>query len=105
MRKTGWCVSLLLMMFVTLRAVSAADHYVGHWALTLPDGRAGWLGVSEKEGELMASLLWGGGSVTPVIPTRAGRPAAHAHNHRGIGGIRTGRWSSIGSKFEIGTVT
>jgi len=66
MRKTGWCVSLLLLMFVTLRAVSAADHYVGHWALTLPDGRAGWLGVSEKEGELTASLLWGGGSVTPV---------------------------------------
>lgn len=39
---------------------------VGDWALTLPGGAAGWLGVEQKDGGLKASMLWGGGSVLPV---------------------------------------
>jgi hypothetical protein len=48
---------------------SAADGckaFLGSWALTLPDNRAGWLGVVEKDGHLEASLLWSGGSVLPL---------------------------------------
>ena len=47
-------------------AASTSNPFVGHWALTIPGGGAGWLGVAESEGKLSASLLWGGGSVLPV---------------------------------------
>ena len=47
-------------------AVNAGDSFVGHWALTIPGGGAGWLGVTENQGQLSASILWGGGSVVPV---------------------------------------
>jgi len=56
--------SLTLLLAVS---VSAADNpFVGHWALSLPDGRAGWLGVTHEKNYLDASLLWGGGSVVPL---------------------------------------
>jgi len=40
--------------------------FIGHWALTIPGGGAGWLGETESNGKLAASILWGGGSVVPV---------------------------------------
>jgi len=43
-----------------------AEPFLGRWALTLPDGRAGWLGVRQERNYLDASILWGGGSVVPV---------------------------------------
>lgn len=46
---------------------SAQDSpFIGRWALTLPDGGAGWLGVTRTNGYYDASILWGGGSVVPV---------------------------------------
>jgi hypothetical protein len=50
-------------------AVQAADEaqpYLGRWALTIPGGGAGWLGVTKEKGWYDASILWGGGSVVPV---------------------------------------
>lgn len=47
-------------------AADAPNPFVGHWALTIPGGGAGWLGVTENQGKLSANLLWGGGSVLPV---------------------------------------
>jgi hypothetical protein len=47
-------------------AATNSNPFVGHWALTIPGGAAGWLGVTESEGKLSASLLWGGGSVLPL---------------------------------------
>src|SRR3974377_1931808 len=47
-------------------AADSAKPFLGNWALTLPTGGAGWLGVTEWDGQLQASLLWGGGSVLPV---------------------------------------
>lgn len=45
----------------------AADNpFVGRWALTIPGGGAGWLGVEQKGETLSASVLWGGGSVLPA---------------------------------------
>jgi hypothetical protein len=55
--------------FALLLAVSAtaADNpFVGNWALSLPNGAAGWLGVTQEKNYLDASLLWGGGSVVPL---------------------------------------
>ena len=51
--------------------VSAADNpFIGRWALTIPGGGAGWLGVEEKDGALSSSVLWGGGSVVPTASTK-----------------------------------
>ena len=47
-------------------AAEGGNPYVGNWALTIPGGGAGWLGVNENQGKLSASVLWGGGSVLPV---------------------------------------
>jgi hypothetical protein len=43
---------------------------VGQWALTIPGGAAGWLGVEEQDGQPKASMLWGWGSVEPVASAR-----------------------------------
>ena len=51
---------------VSVFAAESADLYIGHWALTIPGGGAGWLGVEQKDGYLDGSILWGGGSVVPV---------------------------------------
>ena len=61
----------ILSAAVSAIATSAfsADHsnpFLGHWALTIPGGGAGWLGVTESQSKFSASLLWGGGSVLPV---------------------------------------
>ena len=48
----------------------AASPLVDRWALTIPSGGAGWLGVIEKDGALSSSILWGGGSVVPTQDTK-----------------------------------
>jgi hypothetical protein len=47
-------------------AFGADNPFLGRWALTIPGGGAGWLGIEEKAGKLQGSILWGGGSVVPV---------------------------------------
>lgn len=51
---------------LTSFAAEPIDPFLGRWALTIPGGGAGWLGVSNDQGFYDASLLWGGGSVVPV---------------------------------------
>ncbi len=67
----------LLARLITLLALGAcpllraADNpFVGRFALTIPGGGAGWLGIEEKDGALKGSILWGGGSVVPVTSTK-----------------------------------
>ncbi len=46
---------------------SAADNpFLGSWALTLPGGYPGWLGVTQEKDYLDATMLWRAGSVTPL---------------------------------------
>ena len=59
------CLALSLC-FVSVLAAQDVEPYVGRWALTIPGGGAGWLGVTQEKGYLDASILWGGGSVLPV---------------------------------------
>jgi len=69
MSKNVRCALILLALSVGCTVVFAAESanpYIGRWALTIPGGGAGWLGVEQKNGELVASILWGGGSVVPV---------------------------------------
>lgn len=64
----GICV---LAIGLTTAAVGAATHpWVGAWALTIPGGGAGWLGVEERDGQLQARMLWGGGSVFSLESAR-----------------------------------
>ncbi len=59
-------VLALSICCVSIYAAESAEPYIGRWALTIPGGGAGWLGVEQKDGYLDASILWGGGSVLPV---------------------------------------
>lgn len=61
--------SLLLSLAFTSFA-SADSAFTGRWALTIPGGGAGWLGVEEKGGAFSSSVLWGGGSVVPTTSTK-----------------------------------
>jgi hypothetical protein len=55
-------------LFSLAAPVSGAESnpFVGRWALTIPGGGAGWLGVTQEKGYMDGSILWGGGSVVPV---------------------------------------
>jgi hypothetical protein len=53
----------LCFICVSVSAAETANPFIGRWALTIPGGGAGWLGVEQKYGGLNASILWGGGSV------------------------------------------
>jgi hypothetical protein len=56
-----------LVVFVTpLFGADAGNPFLGRWALTIPDGGAGWLQVTKENGYYDGSILWGGGSVEPV---------------------------------------
>jgi hypothetical protein len=57
-------------MLVTMSVVAAENPFVGRWALTIPGGGAGWLGIVEEGAQLKGSILWGGGSVVPVASTK-----------------------------------
>ena len=64
-------LAALALMFFTGHAVAADNPFLGRWALTIPGGGAGWLGIEEKDGALKGSILWGGGSVLPVQTVKA----------------------------------
>src|ERR1700749_2658670 len=57
---------LILVLFASVTIACAATPFIGRWALTIPGGAAGWLGIEEKDGALRGSILWSGGSVLPV---------------------------------------
>ena len=55
-----------IALLLAISASAADNPFVGNWALSLPNGGAGWLGVTQEKNYLDASLLWGGGSVVPL---------------------------------------
>jgi hypothetical protein len=57
---------ILVTAWLPARAAESANPFIGNWALTIPGGGAGWLGVKDNNGKLEGSILWGGGSVVPV---------------------------------------
>jgi len=56
----------LSILCAPLLAGQGNNPFIGRWALTIPGGGAGWLGVTQEDGYLDSSLLWGGGSVLPT---------------------------------------
>lgn len=62
-----------LLPLLPLVSAASASEFVGRWALTLPNGAAGWLEVkAEPGGWHDGALLWGGGSVVPVASLAIG---------------------------------
>ena len=59
-------VASLLAGSGTQLSAADTDAFLGRWALALPGGGAGWLGVTRERGYYDGSILWGGGSVVPV---------------------------------------
>src|SRR6185312_10948633 len=57
---------LAITVLVMSAVIRAANPFVGDWALTIPGGGAGWLGVDDQNGNLSANIMWGAGSVLPV---------------------------------------
>ncbi|MCC6152467.1 MAG: DUF1080 domain-containing protein [Candidatus Hydrogenedentes bacterium] len=64
MRHAILATSLTLLIALSSRA-AGPEPFLGRWALTIPGGGAGWLGISKDRGFLEANILWGGGSVVP----------------------------------------
>jgi hypothetical protein len=62
--------ALVFSSALATTALAADNPFVGGWALVLPGGGAGWLGVEESNGELQASLMWAAGSVTPLTSAK-----------------------------------
>jgi len=58
-----WAVSLLCVCAPFSSIADDATQFIGNWALIIPGGGAGWLGVErQQDGSLKSSMLWGGGS-------------------------------------------
>ncbi|MHB1033099.1 MAG: 3-keto-disaccharide hydrolase [Pirellulales bacterium] len=64
------CLFAMALLSMTAPAAAEANPFVGAWALTIPGGGAGWLGVVQTDDGLKASILWGGGSVLPVTTAK-----------------------------------
>ena len=57
MIKTTLCAIIVLTSTVGGLSAYADSDYVGHWALTLPNGGPGWLGITQEDGALQAAIL------------------------------------------------
>lgn len=62
----GGLAATALVLSATAFAADADNPFIGRWALVIPGGGAGWLGITQEKGYLDGSILWGGGSVVPV---------------------------------------
>ena len=64
--KIIYAVTLAVLCIASSLIAASPDKFIGRWALTIPGGGAGWLGIEDKGTWFDASILWGGGSVVPV---------------------------------------
>jgi hypothetical protein len=62
----GLTLTFALIAFSRCAFAAQQNPFVGEWALTLPGGSPGWLGIEENDGKLSGSILWAAGSVLPV---------------------------------------
>ena len=59
-------LAIVLPSIASMAVAEGPDRFIGRWALTIPGGSAGWLGIEDKGDYLDGSIMWGGGSVQPV---------------------------------------
>lgn len=70
MRTRKLLFSSFCVLAITSAALAGDNPFLGEWALTIPGGAAGWLGVHEHDGHMEAGMLWGWGSVEPVASVK-----------------------------------
>ncbi|NGO38695.1 DUF1080 domain-containing protein [Limisphaera ngatamarikiensis] len=58
--------ALLALCLAAVTLAAASRDFEGRYALTLPDGSAGWLGIVRTNGGWVGSIMWSAGSVVPV---------------------------------------
>ena len=68
-RMLGVALLMLVMGATVAGAADDVEPFLGRWALTIPGGGAGWLGVTQEKGYIDTHILWGGGSVVPTAST------------------------------------
>lgn len=66
LRRFGVSFALASVLSLRAFAASADEAVLGRWALTLPNGTAGWLEIKKETGWYDGSILWGSGSVLPL---------------------------------------
>jgi len=64
--KLSRIILIVLVFAASITFGQTSDRFVSRWALTIPGGGAGWLGIEDKGSYFDGSILWGGGSVVPV---------------------------------------
>jgi hypothetical protein len=63
----AWQLATLALALGCGRLVAAPNEaFLGRWALTTPDNRAGWLEITKEKGYYDGSILWVSASVVPV---------------------------------------
>jgi hypothetical protein len=70
MRTSRQILTALCLIGAACSAFAEANPFLGEWALTIPGGGAGWLGVQQHDGRLEASVMWVAGSVEPVASVK-----------------------------------
>ncbi len=63
MRELKYSLLFVLTCAAACASFAAGNPFLGDWALTIPGGAAGWLGVDKASDGVKASMLWGWGSV------------------------------------------
>ena len=95
MKNRFWLLLIGLLSLVSA-AFSAENPFLGEWALTIPGGAAGWLGVQEKNGHLEGGMMWASGSVEPVASLKVdGDKLLITRNHQAE------RKDSYGKKVKV----
>ncbi|MHC4742547.1 MAG: 3-keto-disaccharide hydrolase [Planctomycetota bacterium] len=69
-KSTRFSPTLVILTLISISAGAAENPFLGRWALTLPDNRAGWLSVEKDGAGYKSHLLWGGGSVSQTTKTK-----------------------------------
>jgi len=85
-RKTGLTVVLTIVLLSTtsMSVAQSPDRFIGRWALTIPGGAAGWLGVEQDGAGYKSQILWGGGSVVPTNETNIEDDTLTIERHHNI---------------------
>jgi len=65
-RRRARLIFLTALLGVSGWIKASENPFVGNWALSLPNGEPGWLGIVETNGVLRGQLLWGTGSIEPI---------------------------------------
>jgi hypothetical protein len=83
--------ALALTLTASAAQQGGANPFVGDWALTVPGGGPGWLGVNDEGGgKLSAQVLWVAGSVLPAESAKVeGDKLIVTRVERGRGGAAT----------------